>query len=194
MTDGFKIEGQGWAPQKALQYKPELEEFCRIVKREGVWNYLEIGSKWGGSFWHVGQVLPPGGKMVAVDLPQFPEVKQSLKRCAAELRKRGLEVHTLFGDSTDPAIVEKVYSLGPFDLCLIDANHTVQYVRADWKNYGSIARVVAFHDIAYGHGNRPQRYPIEVPQVWNEIKQGFAHTEIKLDPTGRDNGFGILWH
>jgi hypothetical protein len=64
----------------------------------------------------------------------------------------------------------------------------------DWLNYGAMARIVAFHDIGYDLGDRPvPTWKIEVPKVWNEIKQGYRHEEIKLDPTKRDNGFGILW-
>ena len=57
-------------------------------------------------------------------------------------------------------------------------NHTsVQ----DWINYGPMARIVAFHDIGYDLGDRPvPTSKIEVPKVWNEIKLGYPHEEIKL--------------
>ena len=39
----------------------------------------------------------------------------------------------------------------------------------------------------------PKPWTIEVPKVWNEIKGGYRHQEIKLCKTKRDNGIGIIW-
>lgn len=82
----------------------------------------------------------------------------------------------------------------------IDANHTIKYVEADWINYGPMSRnLIAFHDVG---DHRPGGYPaskkpIEVPVVWNRIKQGRRHLEIiKGVPNAggvRCNGIGVLW-
>ena len=64
---------------------------------------------------------------------------------------------------------------------------------ADWQNYGPLARIVAFHDIGW---RREANWPgkrIAVPEVWNEIKAGYRFEEIKLCPTGKNNGIGVLW-
>lgn len=174
----------------ALQDPAELVEFARVIKSESVKTYLEIGSKFGGSLWHVACAMYKPSRLVAVDLQGNPD----LRECCEQLRKLGHDVRLLVGDSVDPKIVAAAGVLGPYDLCLIDANHTEPYVRQDWINYGPMARIVAFHDIGYDLGDRPvPTWKIEVPKVWNEIKLGYPHREIKLCHTHRDNGIGILW-
>ena len=182
----------------ALQYPSELAMFIRLLKQERVKSYLEIGSKYGGSLWRIALELSPGSRIVAVDLPHgdqsFKESQPHLEDCVKRLRERKYDAHLFLGDSTDPEIVKRVKELGPYDACLIDANHTEPYVRADWASYGPLAKIVAFHDIGWiAEGRTTKKYPIHVPIVWAELKKQFRHVEIKHDPTKRDNGFGVLW-
>lgn len=180
-----------------LQSREELYKFIDLLKQEKVQSYLEIGSKHGGSFWHiVNGALPVGATVVSVDLPHgdrsFKESEPPLKECIAALRKKGYDARLFLGDSTDPGIIDEVSKLAPFDACFIDANHTEPYVRADWENYGPLAKIVAFHDIGWIPRPEPtKKMPIEVPRVWNEIKVGYRHQEIRMCP--RDNGIGVLW-
>lgn len=180
-----------------LQNVSELKAFTALLQKEKVRSYLEIGSKFGGSLWAVGNALPKGSRLVAVDLPHgdtsFKESEPHLRHCIAGLQARGYDATLILGDSTDPKVVEKVYALGPFDAVLIDANHTLPYVRQDWANYGKIAKLVAFHDIGFSrpNGMPPHKKPIEVPQFWHGIKGGYRHLEIRHDI--RDNGIGVLW-
>jgi predicted O-methyltransferase YrrM len=176
------------------QVEAELVWLIDLLRREGVASYLEVGSKFGGSLWRIANSLPQGSRVVSVDLPWGDKSTQPhLEECVAELRRTGYDAHLLLGDSTHPDIVAGVRELGPFDACLIDANHTLPYVRQDWQNYGSLCRIVAFHDIAWR--DRPERkstkYPIQVPQFWEEVRQDHPYQEIKVEP--RDNGIGVLW-
>lgn len=181
-----------------LQDPKEFDQFLTFIKTQKIQSYLEIGCKNGGSLWRIANVLPKGSRVVGVDLPHgdtsFKETENNLRQCVDELRKIGYDAWLFLGDSTDATIIANVAALAPFDLCMIDANHTEPYVRKDWANYGPMAGIVAFHDI--GWRPRPEaskKMPIEVPKVWNELKQGFLHKEIKLCHTGQDNGIGILW-
>lgn len=179
----------------ALQDPGELVLFSQLLKQENVKSYLEIGSKFGGSLWHLARnALPKGARIVAVDLPQG-DTHLHLQECVKRLRESKFDIHLFLGDSTNPEIIAKVTELGPFDLCLIDANHTEKYVRADWANYGPLAKIVAFHDISWIAEERAKlgKTLIEVPKVWQELKPQFRHQEIKLCHTKRDNGFGVLW-
>lgn len=173
-----------------LQDADELFQFCQLVEREKVESYLEIGSKFGGSLYFVTGRMPIGSRAVAVDI----EGRSELRKTIADLKPE-YDTHLLVGNSIDPKIVDAARTLGPYDLCLIDANHTEPYVRQDWLNFGPMARIVAFHDIAWDTGGRDRRnrLSIDVPKVWNEIKGGYRHREIKLCATGQDNGLGILW-
>jgi cephalosporin hydroxylase len=181
----------------ALQNNSELLAFTDILRQEKAKSYLEIGCKFGGSLWTIANTLPTGSRIVGVDLPHgdtsFKETLPHLKECVKALGKRGYDAHLIVGDSTDSAIVDMVYALGPFDACLIDANHTVPYVMADWRNYGKICKLIAFHDINFSRPTPMPKHkkPIEVPRVWNEIKHEYRHVEIKHD--ARDNGIGVLW-
>ena len=186
--------------RRALQDPAELAQFLKLLRGENIRSYLEIGSKFGGSLWQVATVMPKGSRIVSVDLPHgdlsFKESQPHLEACVKRLRKEmGFDAYLFLGDSTDPEIIRKVTELGPYDACLIDANHTAPYVRADWKNYGPLARIVAFHDIGWvAEGRVTKKYPIDVPQLWSELKPQFSkHCEIKLCETKRDNGFGVLW-
>lgn len=180
----------------ALQNHDEFDRFIEVLTRENVKSYLEIGSKFGGSLWKVANALPKGSRIAAVDLPQgdksFKETQGHLEACVAKLLEIGYDASLFLGDSTDAGIVAKVKQLAPFDACFIDGNHTEAYVRADWNTYGAMCRIVAFHDIGWEARPEPsKKMPIEVPKVWNEIKQDHRYEEFRCDP--RDNGIGVLW-
>jgi len=181
-----------------LQDLTELACFIDILQKEKVRSYLEIGSKNGGSVWRIANSLPVGSRIVSVDLPHgdtsFKETQPNLEECMQTLLKRGYDSHLFLGDSTDSRLVEDVRKLGPFDACLIDANHTEPYVRKDWANYGPMCRIVAFHDIGWLRGNRSsKKMDIDVPKVWAELKKEYRHQEFKLHHTRQDNGIGVLW-
>lgn len=177
---------------KRLQNEAEFDLFLGILRRHSVSSYLEIGSKFGGSLWRVADVLPKGSRIVSVDLPHGTGSEPHLRECIQALNKRGFDAQLYIGDSTDPAIVDQVSDLGPYDCVFIDANHTLPYVRKDWANYGPMAKMVAFHDISWvTRGDRTGKLPIDVPAFWNEIKTNYRHEEIRLEP--RDNGIGVLW-
>jgi predicted O-methyltransferase YrrM len=182
-----------------VQDLPELAAFVKLVKEQKVCSYLEIGSKYGGSFWHVVRAMPTGSVAVAVDLPfgstfKRPFSEPYLLQCVEHLRAKGYDAHCILGDSTNEGVIRDVQQRAPYDLCLIDGNHNEPYVRADWANYGPMAKIVAFHDISWDMAKNPGKLnKIDVPKVWNEIKAGYRYQEIRLCPTKRDNGFGVLW-
>src|SRR5215467_5708600 len=114
-------------PQQHLQ---ELKEFVALLKKQEIKSFLEIGSKFGGVLWAVVQgAMPLKSKVVSVDWANQAwgrsDSEDSLKKCFVHLKQLGYDAHLLDGDSTSPTIIEKVYALGPFDACFIDANHTL---------------------------------------------------------------------
>jgi len=180
-----------------LQDPKEFEQFLRFIKKEQVRSYLEIGSKHGGSFWRVTRSLPGGSRVVSVDLPQadksFKVSEPNLRACIDKLKAKGYDAHLFLSDSTKPETVDRVRELGPFDLVFLDGNHTEPYVWKDWHNYGPMARMVAFHDIAHWREiPDSKKLPIDVPKVWSKLKEAHRHIEIKMCPT-HDNGIGVLW-
>lgn len=182
---------------EAMQHKGEILAFAALLKEQKIRSYLEIGAKFGGSAWEVGKEMP-AGRIVLVDLPNGTKVwrlsEPSLKRCADALRGCGHDVTVIWGDSTDDKVIKQVREMAPFDACLIDANHTRPFLEKDWSNYGSISRIVAFHDIAWKWVEKYKcDFPIHVPQFWDVVKQDYFNVEFKLDPKGNENGIGVLW-
>ena len=187
---------------KIQQHKVELDAFVTYLKRKGIVSFLEVGSKFGGCLWAIAQnAMPPKSKIVSVDLPNShwgrSESAGCLQDCINHLKQQGHDAHLFLGDSTDPAIVQKVQALAPFDAIFIDANHTEPYVRKDFANYGKLSKIVCFHDIGWNNPTPPGRMPIEVPKVWKGLKELYkdqaAFSEIKHD--NGHNGIGIMeWH
>jgi cephalosporin hydroxylase len=182
----------------AAQDPAEIAAFCDLLKREGVTSYLEIGSKFGGSLWRAANALPKGSRIVSVDMPggtkAWKESEASLKECHAALMAKGYETHAIWGNSMDPAIIEQARALGPFSAALIDADHRMAGVTADFANYGPMAKIVAFHDLAWKRAPEWVGTRIDVPEFWASIKGDYQRTEeIILCPTGKNNGIGVLW-
>lgn len=181
------------------QDEAEMVEFIRVLKSEQVKSYLEIGARYGASLWRVACSLPAGSRVVAVDMGTGwggrPDGIEVLKTCLARLTTLGYDAHLIEGDSQWPQTVERAKRLGPFDCVFIDGQHNLVGVTADWRNYGPMARLVAFHDIAWKRAPEwmPHRKRIEVPKLWEKLKTEHPHREIKLHHTRQDNGIGILW-
>lgn len=183
---------------KALQHEAEILAFCDLVRSLEINSYLEIGSKFGGSLWRVAQAMLPKSRVVAIDLPNgtklWRQSEPSLMACVDRLNQLGHDAHVIWGDSTDPVIIEKARSFGPYDLILIDGDHRLPGLTADWNNYGPMGQVIAFHDISW---DRPPDFAvyhrIDVPEFWKYLRVRYNSLEIRKDPTGRDNGIGVLW-
>lgn len=177
-----------------LQDRAEHDAFLDLIRAEGVRSYLEIGLGWGGSLWRVGNVLPKGSRIVGLDRAPNLETRENIRRFLAEFS----DGHLIVGDSTDPATVEKAKALGPFDCVFIDGDHSYAGVKADWENYGPLGRIVAFHDISWNEtwvSKVPGRVtqPMGVPKLWDEIKAGYRHREIRLYKRQNYYGIGVLW-
>ncbi len=130
----------------ALQNPEELRLFCKLVHEQNAKSYLEIGSKHGGSLWRIASAMPKGSKIVSVDSPNadgsFKNSMPNLISCVNHLNRDGYKAHLIIGDSTDPETIIKVKDLAPFDVLLIDANHSREFVQSDWNNYGSLKKFV----------------------------------------------------
>jgi predicted O-methyltransferase YrrM len=181
-----------------LQDEAEISALADLFRREGVRSYLEIGSKYGGSLRRVTDAMEPvGARVVAVDMPSgskaWPKSSAALTSTVQGLKQRGFEAHLVWADSQDPTTVDAVRLLGSFDAVLIDADHRLPGVTADWNNYGPMGRMIAFHDISWRRAPDWVGTRIDVPEFWSSIKGDYRHEEFKLCPTGKNNGIGVLW-
>jgi predicted O-methyltransferase YrrM len=185
--------------QTILQDETELRMFVDLVREHDVRSYLEIGAKFGGTLRRVASAMPHGSRVVAIDLPDGDGARDwrgsqvALGAAIYNLKKLGYDASVIWGDSTDPAVVKRVSKFAPFDLILIDANHTLPYVTKDWYNYGPMGQMIAFHDISWRRAPEWKGTRIDVPQFWDSIKVGYPHEEIRACPTRKNNGIGVIW-
>lgn len=176
---------------KLLQREEEFAWFVALLQREGIRSYLEIGSKFGASLDRIARSMPNGSRVVSVDLPGEGHASRAhLSEVVARLKADGYDARIIWGDSTHRGLVEKVRGLAPFDAVFIDANHTLPFVTADYENYGPMARIVAFHDVAAVQ-RKPGKSVIEAKALWDRIKGDYRHEECCLDAP--HNGIGVLW-
>lgn len=181
-----------------MQDEAEIAALADVIRSEGVRSFLEIGSKFGGSLRRIADVMPSGSRIVSVDLPRgtrlWRESEPALRGVMREFKEVfGFDSHLIWGRSNDRVVIEKVTALGPFDACFIDADHSLRAVTEDWETYGPMCRIVAFHDIAWKREPEWIGTRIQVPEFWNEMKTKYRHQEFKFDPTGKNNGIGVLW-
>lgn len=168
------------------QQPGELARFVEILLEHKVKSYLEIGAKHGATFKEIVTTLGAFG--VAVDLPNGPWGGNSRANLIKVCREVGGV--PVFGDSSDPQVISKVKSLGPFDCVFIDADHRYEAVKRDFLNYKS--KITAFHDID-GRGITLRDMEIGVPRFWDEIKGDYEYEEIICPSDDRKMGIGVLY-
>jgi cephalosporin hydroxylase len=181
-----------------LQVPEEIDAYCDLLRAEEVSLYLEVGSKFGGSLWRAARALPVGSRIVSIDLPNgtkaWRDSKASLEACISDLKDLGYDARIIWGDSMSPDVIRKAFLYGPYHAIMIDADHRLPGVTADWGNYGPMSKsMVAFHDITWRRAPDWVGTRIDVPEFWNSIKSDYRHKELKFCPTGKNNGIGVLW-
>ena len=183
--------------RRASQNEQELRGFISLLQSEGVTRYLEVGAREGDTFHEVMTSLPAGAVGVALDLPGgnwgHKSTRLKLERAVVALQGRGYAASCLFGDSRSDATRRLAAGRGPYDAILLDGDHTLVGVTADWDNYRAMGRLIAFHDIVgAGQMDKRNNVPVEVPTLWASIKaSGVRYMEfIAPDST---MGIGVVW-
>lgn len=138
--------------------------------------------------------MPLGSKAVAVDLPGgkwgHTSSQKHLRAAVRELKELGYQASVIFGDSKTAGVRQMAMARGPYDLALIDGDHTLEGVRSDWANFGGMARMVAFHDIV-GDGQADNAgNPVEVPEFWRQLRD---RRNVELVGADSKMGIGVLW-
>ena len=177
--------------RKPSQRPDEIEPFIEFLNAKRVQSYLEIGARDGDTFHAVISALPKCSRGVALDLPGGlwgrENSRDNLESAVSDLKSRGYDVSIIWGDSKALSICQMVMLRGPYDAILIDGDHTLPGVCADWENYGPMAGIVAFHDIDGENILSRAGDLVEVPSLWRELKASHETREF----IGRERGMGI---
>ena len=133
--------GQGL---RAWQFPNQFAPYLARLSGLGIEGYLEIGTRHGGTF------------VITIEyLSRFNQVRRALGidlgrpsdslRAYADARPG---VTLLQGNSRGKRFRELVRQSRPFDLVLIDGDHSEEGCRADFELVAERSRVLAFHDIS----------------------------------------------
>lgn len=186
-------------PGVMYQHMSELRSFVEFCQARDVRRFLEIGSRWGDSFFAVMANLRPGAVGVCVDLPESKEKQEAVLRTIDEVGSvLGHETHAIFGSSRDPTIFRAAASYAPFDLVFIDGDHTYEGVRADWADYHGLAPIVVLHDVSAPDTWMSDGKLNGVGRFWRELKAldkaggGFQELIEYILPSDRPMGYGIV--
>lgn len=181
--------------QRAGQMQFELDRFIALLQQRNVTRYLEIGARYGDTFYDVMRALPKGSTGVCVDLPgnvwgsagTLPYLKQACE----DLRVLGYDITLIIGDSTDSDVIERIREHEHFDAALLDGDHRYQGIKTDFENYSPLCGMVALHDIV-GEGQRHAKgVDVEVPRFWQEIKDHNCDAAIEYIAPNSKMGIGI---
>jgi hypothetical protein len=142
-----------------------------IHARGGMRSYLEIGCSFGWTLIMLSQVMPPGAKIRGIDFGYIDEItadgangyntKPRLEENVGILRAEGFDIEIFYGDSHSLEAIQWARKNGPYQLVMIDGDHSYEGVRADWENYGHLGECVTFHDIA--------NKELGVAKLWKEL-------------------------
>ncbi len=127
-------------------------------------SYLEIGSRWGGTFIATCEVLrrvcPTFKRAVAADLIRETPF---IERYAAIVKSEGIEIEYFKGSSTSDAFRDMVHRVKPA-LSLIDGDHSLSGALKDHILIRQVSKIIVHHDIS------SDTCP-DSTLLWNSLKQ-----------------------
>jgi predicted O-methyltransferase YrrM len=183
-------------PTSRYQDPWELEWFVRMAQRLDVRSYLEIGSRFGDSFYAVMANLRPGAIGVSIDLPESPENAARLGATLDELYALKQHCVLQFNNSRHPFARHFAAEFAPYDLILIDGDHTYEGVSEDYWAYSPLGRAVALHDVAAPDDWISDGKPNGVQRFWCEMKsktERTSRTFQEFATPGSNMGYGVVF-
>jgi hypothetical protein len=163
------------------QYPNQFSRYLKKISEYQVSSYLEIGSRWGGTFIITNEILKLKNQNIrsyACDVIKKPENLIEYEKYAKYkyINKSSLELSL---EDVDKQV----------DLILIDGFHGYDVVKEDFQNSLRLKpKLIVLHDIF------SDACP-DVVKFWNEIKNNFKHFEYidqYADVEGKYLGIGVL--
>ncbi|HYJ78619.1 MAG TPA: class I SAM-dependent methyltransferase [Longimicrobiaceae bacterium] len=183
----------------ALQRTWELMSLVGAVRRLVPRTVVEIGTHRGGTLFCWAAAAHPAAHLVSIDIPNPAEGMGATGADDARLRRvlgPAQSLTCLRSDSHAPetrAALVRALAGRAVDFLWIDGDHSYQGVRSDFEMYAPLVRpggLIAFHDIL----PNPALPGNQVRPFWDEVRQGFEHSELvdQDHPGGVGMGIGIL--
>ena len=173
-----------------VQNDKEAQEFIKFVVKNIQWKqqiyFLEIGSRWGGSFVFWGNALKkyfPFVHGISLDMPGGQGEGKSKYTLEEWLKKIKciFQYDLIIGDSHDKNNFEKIKNiLGTnfFDMIFIDGDHSEEGSMKDFIMYSKLLNkggIIGFHDII-----EPKHWPwVQCYKTWEKIKKQHPNNTIK---------------
>lgn len=162
-------------------------------------NFLcEIGTAYGGTLFQLARVCAPDATIISVDVGT-----QMVRRLV--YRQMGLsrqQIICIRGDSSSPETVKQVTSVlgrNRLDCLLIDGDHSLDGVTADFANYSPLVQAggkIVFHDIIPDYENRfgiqGSGWAGEVHKFWQQLRSQFSFEEFVENPEQDGYGLGVI--
>jgi predicted O-methyltransferase YrrM len=164
-----QIVGIARSYKGALIHRDGLVHLCQLAQAAPDGSAVEIGVYKGSSLIAIALARAGRGPVYGVDDWSHPEPPDLAERAKAALKGAGVDAQLLEMPSAEAARLLP----GPLAFVHIDANHTLDFVRADiglWAPKIMSGGVITFHD--YGR----QRADIQVKQAVDEWQ---AHCRAK---------------
>lgn len=185
----------------------------REIEVPSSYNVLEIGTKFGGTFYVWNKLVQDHGAGMCISVDLADGIHGGVP--AEEMDKRDLWFHERFdncyfirGNSHDDDTLENVGDLlgttwngdktaltsNQLDLLFIDGDHSYDGVKQDFEFYSQFCKknsIIVFHDIIDSQRHRERE--VFVSLFWNEIKHDprFESFEIVGDRNQGWAGLGI---
>jgi cephalosporin hydroxylase len=147
------------------QYPNQFAPYLASLAGRKITSYLELGVRHGGTFLITLEYLSRFNRMdraIAVDLIDSPFL-------AAYSAEKKSSVRFMVLDTQLPQSQNTITNEAPFDLVLIDGDHSEQGCQNDLDLIGPHASIVVLHDIV-------SSICPGVPAVWKRFREGAADT------------------
>jgi len=188
------------------QIRYEIEEFYiflnnhyGLTPRSKPFNILEIGTKFGGTFYlwctmnkssglNISIDMDDGGKHGGIGTEKMDErdewFKDRFNNCYfIRGDSHSLTTKTKLMKHFDPTITkpfDELFPEGILDFLFIDGDHTYDGVRKDWEMYSpfvSRSGIIAFHDITISDYHHKR--DVYVGEFWENLTKNIALFRVK---------------